>query len=96
MFDNEKVDFLWNKIVKEIYEENGKVGNVMFVDMVIGEESEFKIDGVFIYIGMFFLFKLFENLGIMNEEGYIEINDCMEIKVEGIFVVGDICEKLLC
>ncbi|MEC1599473.1 thioredoxin-disulfide reductase [Bacillus spizizenii] len=94
-FDNEKVDFLWNKTVKEIHEENGKVGNVTLVDTVTGEESEFKTDGVFIYIGMLPLSKPFENLGIMNEEGYIETNDRMETKVEGIFAAGDIREKSL-
>ncbi|MGD2353782.1 thioredoxin-disulfide reductase [Bacillus subtilis] len=94
-FDNEKVDFLWNKTVKEIHEENGKVGNVTLVDMVTGEESEFKTDGVFIYIGMLPLSKPFENLGITNEEGYIETNDRMETKVEGIFAAGDIREKSL-
>ncbi|AMA53978.1 MULTISPECIES: thioredoxin-disulfide reductase [Bacillus] len=94
-FDNEKVDFLWNKTVKEIHEENGKVGSVTLVDTVTGEESEFKTDGVFIYIGMLPLSKPFENLGITNEEGYIETNDRMETKVEGIFAAGDIREKSL-
>ncbi|MBY4602496.1 MULTISPECIES: thioredoxin-disulfide reductase [Bacillus] len=94
-FDNDKVDFLWNKTVKEIHEENGKVGNVTLVDTVTGEESEFKTDGVFIYIGMLPLSKPFENLGITNEEGYIETNDRMETKVEGIFAAGDIREKSL-
>ncbi|MDX7994054.1 thioredoxin-disulfide reductase [Bacillus subtilis] len=94
-FDNEKVDFLWNKTVKEIHEENGKVGNVTLIDTVTGEESEFKTDGVFIYIGMLPLSKPFENLGITNEEGYIETNDRMETKVEGIFAAGDIREKSL-
>ncbi|MCY8198474.1 thioredoxin-disulfide reductase [Bacillus subtilis] len=94
-FDNEKVDFLWNKTVKEIHEENGKVGNVTLVDTVTGEESEFKTDGVFIYIGMLPLSKPFENLGITNQEGYIETNDRMETKVEGIFAAGDIREKSL-
>ncbi|MGQ9008151.1 thioredoxin-disulfide reductase [Bacillus stercoris] len=94
-FDNEKVDFLWNKTVKEIHEENGKVGNVTLVDTVTGEENEFKTDGVFIYIGMLPLSKPFENLGITNEEGYIETNDRMETKVEGIFAAGDIREKSL-
>lgn len=82
-FDNEKVDFLWNKTVKEIHEENGKVGNVTLVDTVTGEESEFKTDGVFIYIGMLPLSKPFENLGITNEEGYIETNDRMELRLKG-------------
>lgn len=94
-FDNEKVDFLWNKTVKEIHEENGKVGKVTLVDTVTGEESEFTTDGVFIYIGMLPLSKPFENLGITNEEGYIETNDRMETKVEGIFAAGDIREKSL-
>ncbi|MCY7908999.1 thioredoxin-disulfide reductase [Bacillus inaquosorum] len=94
-FDNRKVDFLWNKTVKEIHEENGKVGNVTLVDTVTGEESEFKTDGVFIYIGMLPLSKPFEKLGITNEEGYIETNDRMETKVEGIFAAGDIREKSL-
>ncbi|MCY9189905.1 MULTISPECIES: thioredoxin-disulfide reductase [Bacillus] len=94
-FDNEKVDFLWNKTVKEIHEENGKVGKVTLVDTVTGEESEFTTDGVFIYIGMLPLSKPFDNLGITNEEGYIETNDRMETKVEGIFAAGDIREKSL-
>ncbi|MCY8296346.1 FAD-dependent oxidoreductase, partial [Bacillus inaquosorum] len=68
---------------------------VTLVDTVTGEESEFKTDGVFIYIGMLPLSKPFENLGITNEEGYIETNDRMETKVEGIFAAGDIREKSL-
>ncbi|AME07301.1 thioredoxin reductase [Bacillus sp. SDLI1] len=94
-FDNEKIDFEWNKTVKEIHEENGKVGRLTLVDTVTGEEEEFKADGVFIYIGMLPLSKPFENLGITNEEGYIETNDQMETKVPGIFAAGDIREKSL-
>ncbi|AKD31460.1 thioredoxin reductase [Bacillus velezensis NJN-6] len=94
-FDNEKIDFKWNKTVKEIHEENGKVGRLTLVDTVTGEEEEFKADGVFIYIGMLPLSKPFENLGITNEEGYIETNAQMETKVPGIFAAGDIREKTL-
>ncbi|ASF57293.1 thioredoxin reductase [Bacillus velezensis M27] len=94
-FDNEKIDFKWNKTVKEIHEENGKVGRLTLVDTVTGEEEEFKSDGVFIYIGMLPLSKPFENLGITNEEGYIETNAQMETKVPGIFAAGDIREKTL-
>ncbi|ARW40680.1 thioredoxin reductase [Bacillus amyloliquefaciens] len=94
-FDNDKIDFEWNKTVKEIHEENGKVGRLTLVDTVTGEEEEFKADGVFIYIGMLPLSKPFENLGITNEEGYIETNDQMETKVPGIFAAGDIREKSL-
>lgn len=66
-FDNEKIDFMWNKTVKEINEENGKVGSVTLIDTVTGEEEDFKTDGVFIYIGMLPLSKPFENLGLQMQ-----------------------------
>ncbi|CAI8871844.1 MULTISPECIES: thioredoxin-disulfide reductase [Bacillus] len=94
-FQNEKVDFIWNHTVKEINEENGKVGSVTLVDVNTGEEQEFKADGAFIYIGMLPLSKPFTELGITNENGYIETNERMETKVPGIFAAGDVREKML-
>lgn len=94
-FDNEKVDFIWNHTVKEIHEENGKVGSVTLVNTITGEEQPFTADGVFIYIGLVPLSKPFESLGITNANGYIETNELMETKVPGIFAAGDIREKSL-
>lgn len=71
------------------------MGKVTLVDTISGEEEEFATNGVFIYIGMLPLSKPFENLGITNDEGYIETNDRMETKVDGIFAAGDIREKSL-
>jgi thioredoxin reductase (NADPH) len=95
-FANDKISFIWNNTVKEINDNgNGKVGSVTLVDVNTGEEQEFKTDGAFIYIGMLPLSEPFMNLGIMNENGYIETNDNMETKVPGIFAAGDIREKML-
>ncbi|KUP05202.1 thioredoxin reductase [Bacillus coahuilensis p1.1.43] len=94
-FDNEKIDFIWNHTVKEIHEEGGKVGSVTLVSTEDGTEKEFKTDGTFIYIGMVPLTKPFGNLGITNDMGYIETNDRMETRVEGIFAAGDVREKTL-
>ena len=41
------------------------------------------------------LSKPFTELGITNENGYIETNERMETKVPGIFAAGDIREKML-
>ncbi|WIY61040.1 thioredoxin-disulfide reductase [Bacillus arachidis] len=94
-FQNEKVDFIWNHTVKEINEEKGKVGSVTLVNVNTGKEQEFKTDGAFIYIGMLPLSKPFTELGITNENGYIETNERMETKVPGIFAAGDVREKML-
>ncbi|MFE7373307.1 thioredoxin-disulfide reductase [Bacillus cereus] len=94
-FQNEKVDFIWNHTIKEINDTNGKVGNVTLVDVNSGEETELKTDGVFVYIGMLPLSKPFVELGITNENGYLETNERMETKVPGIFAAGDVREKML-
>lgn len=94
-FANEKIEFIWNHTVKEINDENGKVGSVTLASTVDDSEQEFKADGVFIYIGMLPLTKPFANLGILNENGYVLTNEQMETKIPGIFAAGDVREKTL-
>ncbi|MCM3317224.1 thioredoxin-disulfide reductase [Rummeliibacillus stabekisii] len=94
-FANEKIDFIWNHTVKEIHENDGKVGSATLVSTVDGTEQEMPIDGVFVYIGMLPLTKPFEDLGILNKTGYIETNDLMETSIKGIYAAGDVREKSL-
>ncbi|MFJ8236706.1 thioredoxin-disulfide reductase [Ureibacillus sp. NPDC094379] len=94
-FANEKVDFIWNNTIKEINEKDGKVGSVTLVNTVDGTEQEVEADGVFIYIGMIPLTAPFQNLGILNEQGYVVTNDKMETSVKGIFAAGDVRDKML-
>lgn len=94
-FANDKIDFIWSHTVKEINDENGKVGSVTLVSTKDGAEQEFKADGVFIYIGMLPLTKPFAELGILNDEGYVVTNEKMETSVPGIYAAGDVREKML-
>ncbi|MEW9502114.1 thioredoxin-disulfide reductase [Jeotgalibacillus marinus] len=94
-FDNDKIDFIWNNTIKEINEENGKVGSVTLVSTEDGTESKFAADGAFIYIGMVPLTKPFESLGILNDQGYIETDSMMQTNVPGIFAAGDVRDKTL-
>lgn len=94
-FENEKIDFIWNTTIKEINEQNGKVGSVTLVSTENGSQSEFKADGAFIYIGLVPLTKPFEPLGILNGEGYIETDSNMQTNVPGIFAAGDVRDKSL-
>lgn len=94
-FANDKIDFIWSHTVKEINEENGKVGSVTLVSTKDGSEKTFKTDGVFVYIGMLPLTKPFESLGITNALGYIETNENMQTEIPGIFAAGDVRDKEL-
>lgn len=94
-FANDKIDFIWSHTVKEINEENGKVGSVTLVSTKDDTEREFDADGVFIYIGMLPLTKPFASLGILNDQGYIVTNEKMETTVPGIYAAGDVRDKML-
>src|SRR5690625_461797 len=94
-FENDKIEFIWDTVVEEIKEEDGKVGNLSLKNVKTGATSEFNTEGVFVYIGMVPLNDPFKSLNILNEDGYIPTNENMETSIPGIFAAGDIREKEL-
>ncbi|WP_349626335.1 thioredoxin-disulfide reductase [Lactiplantibacillus plantarum] len=92
-FANPKMEFVWNSNVTEIIGDDKKVTGVKVSNNKTGEDSEIAVDGVFIYVGINPITKPFSNLGITDENGWIETNDHMETKVSGIFAVGDVRKK---
>lgn len=94
-FNNEKVDFIWDTVLKSINDVDGKVGTVTLENLKTGETYEKDAAGVFIYIGLVPMSEPFESLGITNKEGYIPTNEHMESKVPGIYAAGDVREKTL-
>ncbi|PIC69503.1 thioredoxin-disulfide reductase [Sporosarcina sp. P16b] len=94
-FANEKIDFIWNSTVKQVNEKDGKIGSLTLVSTEDGSEREMETEGMFVYIGLDPITGPFEDLGILDENGYIETNDIMETKIPGIFAAGDVREKLL-
>ena len=90
-FANEKIDFIWNTTLKEINGKDGKVASVTLSSTVDGTEKEFEADGVFVYVGMLPLTKPFDNLGILNDNGYVVTNEkwkllFLEFLLQGMFV----------
>lgn len=92
--ENEKIEIIWNTVVKEIRGEN-VVQSVLLEDVNTGEQREYPTNGVFIYVGMDPLSASAVNLGITNEAGYILTDDAMHTKASGIFAAGDVREKTL-
>src|SRR5699024_6454306 len=92
-FANEKMEFIWDTVVEEINEKDGKVGSLTLKNVKYDEVSDFEIDCVFVYIGMDPLSDPFKSLGIVDEEGYIDTDENMETKIPGIFAAGDIRVK---
>ncbi len=59
------------------------------------ELLEVKSEGLFPYIGADPATSFLKNLDILNEEGFIEVNERMHTSIPGIYGAGDVIEKHL-
>ncbi|MGL5677065.1 MAG: NAD(P)/FAD-dependent oxidoreductase [Cellulosilyticaceae bacterium] len=57
------------------------------------EVTELMCDGVFEYIGLQPSTEAFKSTGILNEHGYVMVNEHMETAVPGIYGAGDVVTK---
>lgn len=86
---NPKIKIAWNKIVTEILGDNS-VSGVKLKDTVTGDDSELKVQGVFVAIGHKPNTSIFEGQLDLNEIGYIKPNGTTATNIEGVFFAGDV------
>ena len=89
-----------NVTVYEFYNIEGftgveKLKGVRIKSTQTQEEIELACDGVFEYIGLKPSTEAFATLGILDEQGYIKVNNRMETSVAGIYGAGDVVTKEL-
>lgn len=92
---NPKIKVLPSRIAQEILVEDGKVAGMRVLNKETGEEEIFKASGVFPYIGADPVTDFVKDLGITNENGYLEVAPDMSTQLEGIYGAGDVCAKVL-
>jgi thioredoxin reductase (NADPH) len=90
-FENDKIDFVWNSLVTEIFG-NGKVEGVRLKSTVDGTESEMKAGGIFVAIGHTPNTKLFEGQLDLTEGYIVTPGDTTQTSVEGVFAAGDVVD----
>ncbi|WP_461213269.1 thioredoxin-disulfide reductase [Lacticaseibacillus sp. GG6-2] len=94
-FANEKINFVWNANTEEILGDDMKVTGVRYTDKVTGESHVIPASGVFIYVGIMPLTDGFQDVGILDDAGWIPTDENMATKVPGIFAIGDVRAKTL-
>jgi thioredoxin reductase (NADPH) len=93
IFDDCKIEMLWNTIPTAIKAKDAGVCAVDLQDVKTGEQRELQIDGAFIFVG-FEPNNALVPAGIkMSSEGYVVTNEKCETNIPGIYVVGDLREK---
>ena len=91
-FANEKINFIWDSVVKEIKGEN-RVESVVVENVKIGQVTEQAFGGVFIYVGLDPVSDFVQELKIRDQAGWIVTDDHMKTSVAGVFAVGDVRQK---
>lgn len=82
------------KTVKEV-EGNNFVTGVKIIDTNTNEESSLKVDGIFVYIGQLPPTNIVSDFGVLNKNGFIEVDEHYETKIKGLFAVGDCINKVV-
>ncbi len=91
---NEKINVIWNSVVEEIYGD-GIVEGVKLKNIKTGETTDFRTDGVFVFVGTKPITDIIKGHVELNPKGYIMADEEMRTSVEGVFAAGDVRVKSL-
>lgn len=88
-FKNEKIEFIWDSVVKEIKGED-LVNTAVLENVKTKDITNLQVNGVFPYIGMT---PNVENISGQLEQdarGFVVTDETMQTSVEGVYAVGDV------
>ncbi len=94
LFENPKIEVVWNKVVEEIGGEAKGATSLALKDTVTGEKPTLDVTGVFIFIGFT------PNSGLIREHfahdpsGYVITDSNMMTSIPGLFAAGDLRVQL--
>ena len=97
--NNEKITVLTETEVVNVAGDDA-VRSIKYRNKATGEVLEYKAKdgdniGVFVFAGYQPATDLVKELGVTNEQGYVETDRSMKTAVEGLYAAGDVCIKPL-
>ena len=95
MKEKDNIEMHYLKKPHAIEKNDGKVSGLVIEDSKTGELSTIPTNGIFPFIGLDPISGFVSDLGIVDDKGYIEVNENQETKVKGIFAGGDVTAKNL-
>ena len=92
---NEKIAFVWNSVVTEVLgDKTTGVNSVRLKNVETNEESVFKTDGIFIFIGHIPNTQIFKGKIELDESGIIITNSRQKTNIPGVFAAGDVQDSI--
>lgn len=93
LLSKENIEVLYNTDVIEFIGDGNKLQKIQLFDKNTETLNFTDVSGCFVYIGQVPLTFAFKDLKILDESGYIIVNEKMETKLENIYAVGDVVKK---
>ena len=93
--ENPKIEIITKSVPHNIVTNDGKVAGLEIKNVDTDEISLVKCEGIFPYIGADPATSFLKDFNILDENGYIIVNENMETAVEGIYAAGDVTKKQL-
>ncbi|MGC8488318.1 MAG: thioredoxin-disulfide reductase [Clostridia bacterium] len=89
------IHFIWNTEVVDVLETDGQVSGIRLRDTETGSEREMAVDGLFLAIGHIPNTEWLKGQLETDGDGYLITHPgTSETKIEGVFVAGDVSDRL--
>lgn len=92
--DHPQIDFVWDSVVEAITGD-GLVDGLTLRNVKSGEVSQLAVDGVFVFVGQKPQSEAVAKDLTVDERGYLVTDPQMCTNVPGVFVAGDVRQKML-
>ena len=90
---NDKIHVIKKHIPKEILSEENKVSGIVLEDVDTKEQMTLSCSAVFPYVGADPLTDCVKDLAILNESGYVLVDEHRQTSIPGIYAAGDVIDK---
>ncbi|MCF8094976.1 MAG: thioredoxin-disulfide reductase [Desulfobacteraceae bacterium] len=89
-FANDKIEMVWNSIPLEVKGGDAGVESVSVKNVKTGEESDLKVSGCFIWVGVTPNTAFLQGAVDLDENGFIRADQRMQTSVPGVYAAGDV------
>ena len=85
--NNSKIEIIYNSNIKKVNTKDEKISSI-----TLDNGTSIDVTGVFIYVGYKPATEFVPNI-ILDDEGYIKVNEKLETKINGVYAAGDVIKK---
>lgn len=95
VLNNPKINVIYKHVPVEIIDDGKQVVAIKLRNVDTDEDMILETSGVFPYIGLDPISNMVAKLPILDEQGYIIVDENFETAVKGIYACGDVIQKPL-